>query len=157
MPETIARSVAALMEMRSFAPGEKLTLEGSENEGFLMVVVSGEAQISSSHRNDAGYLVHRVAKPGHIIGEVGFIDGHAHSATCEALTSARAAVLSRDAFVQMFENDAMPAAQLMAGLLRLLARRIRHSNRYMSAQDQQIMKLQTQLLSMQEAVPLRAT
>lgn len=156
MPEAIARRVAALMDMRAFQPGEKLTLEGSLNAGHLMIIVSGEAEISSSHLKDGGHLVHRVAKPGHIIGEVGFIDGQAHSATCEALVITRAAVLSRDDFIQMFDADALSAAQLMAGLLRLLARRIRHANRYMLAQDQQILQLQTELLSLQKAVPLRS-
>jgi CRP/FNR family transcriptional regulator, cyclic AMP receptor protein len=155
MPEKIARRIAALMEMREFKPGQRLTHEGDANEGYLMIVVSGEAEIASTNRNDGGHLVHRVAQPGHIIGEVGFIDGQAHSATCEALVHTRAAALKRDDFIQMFEADAISAAQLMAGLLRLLARRIRHANRYMLAQDQQILQLQTELLSLQKAVPLR--
>ncbi len=156
MPEAIARRVAALMELREFKPGDQLTCEGKANEGQLMIVISGEAEIASSNRKDGGHLVHRVAQPGHVIGEVGFIDGQAHSATCEALVPTRAAVLRRNDFIQMFEADALSAAQLMAGLLRLLARRIRHANRYMLAQDQQILQLQTELLSLQKAVPLRA-
>ncbi len=155
MPEIIARRLAALMEMRHFKAGETLTAEGAANVGHLMIIVSGEAEIASSNRKDGGHLVHRVAQPGHMIGEVGFIDGQAHSATCEALVSTTAAVLSRDDFIQMFDADALSASQLMAGLLRLLARRIRHSNRYMLAQDQQILQLQTELLSLQKAVPLR--
>lgn len=157
MPEAIARRVAVLMDMHTFQSGDKLTLEGSANEGYLMIVVSGEAEISSSHLKDGGHLVHRVAKPGHIIGEVGFIDGQAHSATCEALVLTRAAVLSRDDFIQMFEADALSAAQLMAGLLRLLARRIRHANHFMLAQDQQILQLQTEQLAQQIAKPLRSS
>ncbi len=156
MPEKIARRVAALMEMRDFKPGEYLTTEGKTNAGLLMIVISGEAEISSNNRSDGGHLVHRVAQPGHIIGEVGFIDGQAHSATCEALVHTRAATMRREDFIQMFEADPLSAAQLMAGLLRLLARRIRHANRYMLAQDQQILKFQTELLSLQKAVPLRA-
>jgi CRP-like cAMP-binding protein len=122
-----------------------------------MLVVSGEAEISSNHMQDGGHLVHRLAQPGHIIGEVGFIDGQEHSATCQALVFTRAAVLSRDDFIKMFESDALSAAQLMAGLLRLLARRIRQANSYMLAQDQQIMQLQTELLSLQQAKPLRSS
>lgn len=157
MPERIARRIAALMEMREFKPGEKLTHEGSTSGGHLMIVVSGEAEIASTNRKDGGHLVHRLAQPGHIIGEVGFIDGQPHSATCEALVHTRAATLRRDDFIQMFEADALSASQLMAGLLRLLARRIRHANRYMLAQDQQILQLQIELLSLQKAVPLRVS
>jgi CRP/FNR family transcriptional regulator, cyclic AMP receptor protein len=155
MPEKIAMGVASLMTMREFKPGTHLTQEGQPNQGHLMIVVSGEAEIASSHRQDGGHLVHRLARPGHVIGEVGFIDGQAHSATCEALVYTRAAVLSRDDFIQMFDADALSAAQIMAGLLRLLAQRIRHANRYMLAQDQQMLQLQTELLLLQKAEPLR--
>ncbi len=156
MPEKIAKRLAVLMSMREFKPGDHLTSEGQPNAGHLMIVVSGEAEISSSHTQKGGHLVHRLAQPGHIIGEVGFIDGQAHSATCEALCLTRAAVLNRDDFMKMFDTDALSAAQLMAGLLRLLARRIRHANGHMIAQDHQILQLQTELLMLQEAKPLRA-
>ena len=156
MPEKIAQSVASLMAMHDFKIGEHLTREGQPNAGYLMIVVSGEAEIASSHMQEGGHLVHRLAQPGHVIGEVGFIDGQAHSATCEALVFTRAAVLSRDDFIKMFEADALSASQLMAGLLRLLAQRIRHANRHMIAQDQQILQLQTELLSLQQAKPLRS-
>ena len=155
MPSNVARRIAVLMELKQFPAGEKLTTEGQANVGSLMILISGEAEISSSNVKDGGHLVHRVAQPGHIIGEVGFIDGQSHSATCEALVPTRAAVLLRSDFIQMFEADALSAAQLMAGLLRLLARRIRHANRYMLAQDQQLLKLQAEMLSLQKAVPLR--
>jgi CRP/FNR family transcriptional regulator, cyclic AMP receptor protein len=156
MPEKIAARLAALMNMREFRPGAYLTQEGQANAGYLMILVSGEAEIASSNIKDGGHLVHRLAQPGHIIGEVGFIDGQAHSATCEALVFTRAAVLSRDDFIQMFDVDALSAAQLMAGLLRLLARRIRQANHHMLAQDQQILHLQTELLTLHKAAPLRA-
>ncbi|WP_249661116.1 cyclic nucleotide-binding domain-containing protein [Variovorax sp. PCZ-1] len=156
MPEKISIRLAALMAVREFAPGTQLTREGDANAGYLMILVSGEAEISSKHTQEGGHLVHRLAQPGHIIGEVGFIDGQVHSATCEALVFTRAAVLSRDDFIAMFETDALSAAQLMAGLLRLLARRIRHANHHMIVQDQQILQLQTELLSLQQAKMTRS-
>jgi CRP/FNR family transcriptional regulator, cyclic AMP receptor protein len=155
MPSSVSLRIASLMEMQAFRAGDKMTEEGSSNEGRLLIVVSGEAEISSHSNKEGGHLVHRVAQPGHVIGEVGFIDGQAHSATCEALVPTRAAVLKRSDFIQMFEADALSAAQLMAGLLRLLARRIRHANRYMLAQDQQLLQLQSEMLSLQKAKPLR--
>jgi CRP-like cAMP-binding protein len=155
MPENIALRLAALMRMREFQPDHFLTQENQPNEGDLMILVSGEAEISSSHAASGGHLVHRVAKPGHVIGEVGFIDSQAHSATCMALVFTKVAVLSRDQFIHLFQTDVLSAAQLMAGLLRLMARRIRHANRHMLAQDQLILQLQTELLSMQKATPLR--
>jgi CRP/FNR family transcriptional regulator, cyclic AMP receptor protein len=155
MPLAIAQRIAALMQVRAYKMGEKLTQEGGENAGHLMIVLSGEAEISSMHGKEGGHLVHRLAQPGHIIGEVGFIDGQPHSATCEAVGDLHAAILSRDHFIQMFDADVMSASQLMAGLLRLLAKRIRHANHYMLSQDEQLLQLQTEMLSQQKAVPLR--
>ena len=157
MPDKIAKRIASLMTMRDFKAGEHLTVEGQANAGCLMIVISGAAEIASSHMQDGGHLVHRLAQPGHVIGEVGFIDGQAHSASCEALEFTRMAVLSRDDFIKMFEADAGSAAQLMAGLLRLLAQRIRHANSHMIAQDSQVLQLQMELLSLQQARPLRSS
>jgi CRP/FNR family transcriptional regulator, cyclic AMP receptor protein len=155
MPKDIAQRVAALMDMHVFDEGRFLTQEGSVNSGQLMIVASGEAEISSNSKSDGAHLVHRVAKAGHIIGEVGFIDGNPHSATCKATSQMHVAVLSRDDFVAMFEADPMSAAQLMAGLLKLLAKRIRHANAHMLAQDEMLLQLQTEMLSLQKAKPLR--
>jgi CRP/FNR family transcriptional regulator, cyclic AMP receptor protein len=156
MPEVVSRRIASMMSMIDFPAGADLTQENKTNHGLLMLVVSGRVEISSAHRHESGHLVHRVAKPGNIIGEVGFIDGQAHSATCTACEPTRVAALERDDFVHLFETDTACAAQLMAGLMRLMARRIRHANRFMLAQDQHILQLQTDLLSLDKAVPLRS-
>jgi CRP/FNR family transcriptional regulator, cyclic AMP receptor protein len=148
MPKSIALRIAEKMLLRKFKQGEHLTLEGSSNEGLLMLVITGMAEISSRNSKDGGHLVHRIARPGHIIGEVGFIDGMPHSASCLAVDDTYAAILERSVFLQMFDQDARSAGQLMAGLLRLLAKRIRHANAYMLAQDEQILQLQTQMLRM---------
>jgi CRP/FNR family transcriptional regulator, cyclic AMP receptor protein len=155
MPSAVALRIAELMQMRAFVAGALLTEEGAANQGHLMLVVAGEAEISSRNLSDGGHLVHRVAKPGHLIGEVGFVDRQAHSATCIAISEMHVALLAREKFIEMFEVDSHSAAQLMAGLLRLLALRIRHANTYMLAQDQQILQLQTELLKIQKSAPLR--
>lgn len=148
MPKHIALRIAEKMLLRKFTQGQCLTQEGLSNEGLLMLVITGRAEISSRNSKDGGHLVHRVAQPGHIIGEVGFIDGMPHSATCLAVDDTYVAILERSAFLQIFEQDARSAGQLMAGLLRLLAKRIRHANAYMLAQDEQLLQLQTQMLRM---------
>ncbi len=155
MPDPISLRIAEQMQMRRFEVDALLTAEGYTNQGHLMLVVDGLAEISSRSIADGGHLVHRVAKPGHLIGEVGFIDGQAHSATCTAISEMHVAFLAREKFMNMFDSDAQSAVQLMAGLLRLLAQRIRHANAYMLVQDQQIMQLQTDFLAAQKATPLR--
>lgn len=128
MPRPEAMRVAAMMSMRQYQEGQNLTQEGSDNSGLLMLIVSGEAKISSKLVNGVDSLVYRRAKPGHLIGEVGFIDGHPHSATCTAMTDLHVAVLERDHLAKLISSEPFAAAQLMAGLLKIMAKRIRHAN-----------------------------
>lgn len=128
MPRQQALRVAEVMAMCEYKEGELLTQEGSTNHGHLMLVVSGEAKITSKLVNGVDTLVFRRATAGHLIGEVGFIDGSKHSATCTALRPMHVAVLERDHLTRMLENQPMAAAQLMAGLLKIMAQRVRDAN-----------------------------
>ncbi len=128
MPKKEAIRVAEMMAMRRFEPHDHLTEEGAENQGHLMLVVSGEARITSKIVNDVETLVYRLAKPGHVIGEVGFIDGRPHSATCTATCQMQVAVLKREQLAVLIEQEPKAAMQLMAGLLKIMAQRLRHSN-----------------------------
>jgi CRP/FNR family transcriptional regulator, cyclic AMP receptor protein len=128
MPRNQALHVVQAMALREYAAGDNLTLEGSDNMGHLMLVVNGEAKITSKLVNGVDTLVYRVAKPGHLIGEVGFIDGNPHSATCTASTPMHVAVLHRDHLMQLLNTQPLAAAQLMAGLLKIMAQRIRQAN-----------------------------
>jgi CRP/FNR family transcriptional regulator, cyclic AMP receptor protein len=128
MPRSQAMRIVELMAMREFAKGEVLMRQGQENIGYLMLVVSGQATLSSQLVNSIDTMVHRRAVPGHLMGEVGFIDGEPHSATCIADTDMHVAVLPREQLSLMLDTQPNAAAQLMAGLLKILAQRVRHAN-----------------------------
>ena len=128
MPRAQAMRIVELMAMREFAKGQVLMRQGEENIGYLMLVVSGQATLSSQLVNSIDTMVHRRAVPGHLMGEVGFIDGEPHSATCTADTDMHVAVLPREQMSSMLETQPKAAAQLMAGLLKILAQRVRHAN-----------------------------
>jgi CRP/FNR family transcriptional regulator, cyclic AMP receptor protein len=128
MPRSQALHVVEAMAIREYKQGDLLTQEGSENMGLLMLVVSGEAKITSKLVKGVDTLVYRVAKAGHLIGEVGFIDGNPHSATCTANTDMHVAVLHRDHLMVLLDTQPLAAAQLMAGLLKIMAERIRQAN-----------------------------
>jgi CRP/FNR family transcriptional regulator, cyclic AMP receptor protein len=128
MPRGQAMHVVELMAMREFAKGEVLMEQGHENIGYLMLVVSGQATVSSKLVNRIDTTVYRRAGPGHLMGEVGFIDGEPHSATSVADTDMHVAVLPREQLSFMLDAQPKAAAQLMAGLLRILAKRVRQAN-----------------------------
>ncbi len=128
MPRSQALHIVELMAMREFPRGHVLMQQGQENIGYLMLVVSGQATVSSQLVNSIDTMVHRRAVPGHLMGEVGFIDGEPHSATSIADTDMHVAVLPREQLSLMLETQPKAAAQLMAGLLKILAQRVRHAN-----------------------------
>ena len=147
MPRNEAMRIVDVMLMQTYRKGDVLAEEGAPSAGKLILIVSGEVQISSRGATDGGHLVFRKARPGHLIGEVGFIDNQPHSATCMALTDMHVAVMQRDHLVHLLEHNALAAAQLMAGLLRLLAQRIRVANTHMLSQDRKILALQKEQLA----------
>lgn len=128
MPRTQAMRIVEMMAMREYAKGQVLMRQGQENIGYLMLVVSGQATVSSQLVNSIDTMVHRRAVPGHLMGEVGFIDGEPHSATSIADTNMHVAVLPREQLSVMLDSQPQAAAQLMAGLLKILAQRVRHAN-----------------------------
>ena len=128
MPREQALRIVEVMSLREYAQGENLIQEGEANNGQLMLIVSGEAKITSKLVNDIDTVVYRRAKPGHLVGEVGFIDEQPHCATCTALNTMHVAALERDHLAMLLEHQPLAAAQLMAGLLKIMAQRIRHAN-----------------------------
>jgi CRP/FNR family transcriptional regulator, cyclic AMP receptor protein len=128
MPRMHALEIAQHMTVRSFARGQMIMREGMSNEGRLYIVLDGEAVVSSVTSSGAS-VVHRRAGAGHLLGEVGFIDGAPHSAMCKAYTDMSVAYLERDTFIALLQSNPLEAAQLMAGLLKVMAHRLRHANR----------------------------
>ncbi len=151
MPRAQAMRIVELMAMREFAKGQVLMQQGQENIGYLMLVVRGQATLSSRLVNSIDTMVHRRAVPGHLMGEVGFIDGEPHSATCTADTEMHVAVLPREKMSLMLETQPVAAAQLMAGLLKILAQRVRHANMTMQTLGVVHAGLQKEIAVLREA------
>jgi CRP/FNR family transcriptional regulator, cyclic AMP receptor protein len=151
MPRSQAMNIAQAMSMRAFSKGAAIVSEGAVNEGHLFLVVRGQTQISMRLTEQGGKLVQRRAGPGHLIGEVGFIDSQPHSATCTALTDVHVAVLERSHLVELMESSPLAAAQLLAGLLRLLAQRIRNDNNNLRAMSLRQQALQKQVDALRAA------
>jgi CRP/FNR family transcriptional regulator, cyclic AMP receptor protein len=132
MPREQALAVANRMNMRSYPAGEHITRQGEPSQGRLVLVVAGLVKVSSQYKSAPGAstpnLVYRRAKPGHILGEVSFIDCEPHSATCTAETALDVAVLERADMALMMQENTLAAAQLLAGLSRLMAKRVRNAN-----------------------------
>ena len=65
--------------------------------------------------------------PGHLIGEMGLLDGSPRSASCIAMSELRCAILTREALNQLLNDDPRTAAKLMMAISLRITQRMRES------------------------------
>ena len=113
--------IIARGQLRSFKPGQELMAQGQEGT-TLFIVVKGLARVSMVAANGREIILD-YAEPGHVLGEIAFLDGGDRTATVEAL------VLSRTAFADIIEKH----QGLSLRLLKAMARRLRQNNAVIEA------------------------
>jgi SulP family sulfate permease len=128
--ETLA-ALESCMERRSYKAGEKIFSRGDYgNELFL--IRSGAVRIALPV---AGKLTYHVATfgRGDFVGELAFLDREPRSADAIALTDTDLFVLSRDRFDALAGEHKMLAIQLLEGVARTLAIRLRRADKELRA------------------------
>lgn len=112
---------------RSFKSGQTIMGQGEEG-AILAIVLSGIARVSMVASNGRE-IVLDYAEPGHVIGEIAFLDGGERTATVTALEPTDVLTLSRPAF------DGIVARHqgLALRLLRAMARRLRQNTAVIEA------------------------
>jgi CRP/FNR family transcriptional regulator len=124
-----ARELAALLGSAAtcrFSPGEVLYRQ-DEPGGGVYHIRSGALRVSTLTA-EGQEIVLAVLGPGNTVGEVAALDAGAHTATVTAVELTVADHVARDVFVEALARS--PQASLR--LLRLLAARLRATNRLMS-------------------------
>lgn len=127
-------ALEACMEMRSFRAGEKIFSRGELGDELLLIrrgAVRVELPV-------AGKLVYHVATfgRGDFVGELSFLDREPRSADAIAATDADVYMLSRDRFDALAAEHKRLAIQLLEGLARTLAFRLRRTNRELRAMQE---------------------
>ena len=74
-------------------------------------------------------MVVNVIGPGHLIGEMGLLDGSPRSATCIANTDVAVAVLSRTALMRLLKDEPRVGARLLLAISTRMAQRLRETTR----------------------------
>ncbi|CAM3985327.1 Transcriptional regulator, Crp/Fnr family [Novosphingobium lubricantis] len=119
--------IIARGQLRSFKPGQELMAQGQEGT-TLFIVVKGLARVSMVAANGREIILD-YAEPGHVLGEIAFLDGGDRTATVEAIEPVEALVLSRTAFADIIEKH----QGLSLRLLNAMARRLRQNNAVIEA------------------------
>ena len=125
-----ARRVVDVMLPAFVAAGTVVIEEGdTEDNDFMMLVLEGDVRAENVTPLPGEEVVISIIGPGHLMGEMGVIDGAPRSARCTALTDLKLAVLSRDALLELTETHPGAAARLLFAVSRGLAERLRDANR----------------------------
>lgn len=143
---TDAFKVVAYMRPKRIAPGTVFMREGEVKQNdYMLLVLEGdiavENQLSGLHES----MVVSVMGPGHLIGEMGVLDGSPRSATCTANTEIYAAVLSRTALMPLLKEEPRVGARLLLAISKRMADRLRDTNRKLHLFAQMNKTLQQEL------------
>jgi CRP/FNR family cyclic AMP-dependent transcriptional regulator len=133
------RPVQVLADTLLFEEGD------SEDTDYMALVLEGQVRAETRTGMPGEEVVISIIGPGHLIGEMGVIDGEPRSASCTALTDIKLGVLSREALMTLLREHPAAASRLVLALSKGLAERLRESNRRLRTLSQVTRALQAEL------------
>ena len=141
-----ASKVVAYMRPRRIAAGTVFIQEGeAKRNDYMLLVLEGDIAVESALPGRHETMVVNIIGPGHLIGEMGLIDGSPRSATCTANTQIYAAVLSRTALMRLLKDHPQVGARLLLVISKRMADRLRDANRKLRTFAQMNKALQQEL------------
>lgn len=128
---------AALTLVRA-APGQALVREGERGE-WMMLVLSGTVDVTKRplpHKGQpadpaAAPVRIGVLPPGAAVGEMSMLDGEPRFATCTAIDTVEAGVITREAIAGLIREHPAVGAKLLVKLTQLLAQRLRNTTQHL--------------------------
>lgn len=124
-----SQKIAKLMHTVSIKAKTVLVQEGTSlNSNYMLLILSGEAVVENVGLKKNDSLILGVVGTGHIVGEMGLLDGEARSATCTAFTDMDVAVLDAQALAKLIETEPVTGCKLLAALLQRTSSRLRATN-----------------------------
>ena len=147
-----ALKIVAKMELRRVKAGTVLIQEGASDTGSMFLILSGEMSVVSEALRKAESVILHVLGSGHIVGEMGLLDGEPRSATCTAVSDCDVAQLKRDALSNLLTTEPIAVNNLFASLLQRLSARMRSTSKKMRAMEQANRALEAQVAGLQLAL-----
>lgn len=125
-----AIKVVGYMRPKIIADGTVFIEEGEMRKtDFMMLVLEGEIAVENELPGLNESMVVNVIGPGHLIGEMGLLDGSPRSATCTATTNVVVAVLSRTALMRLLKDEPRVGSRLLLAISSRMAQRLRETTR----------------------------
>ena len=141
-----AVKVVAYMRPKRIKSGTVFIQEGEIRQNdYMLLVLEGDIAVENELPGLNESMVVNVIGPGHLIGEMGLLDGSPRSATCTATTDIAAAVLSRTALMRLLKAEPAVGARLLLAISKRMADRLRETTRKLKTFAQMNKALQQEL------------
>jgi CRP-like cAMP-binding protein len=142
-----AMVVVTYMRPKRIPAGSVFIKEGElKHNDYMLLVLEGDVLVENDlPGRDADSLVVNVIGPGHLIGEMGLLDGSPRSARCTANTDVAAAVLSRTALMRLLRDHPRTGSRLLLAISKRMADRLRATTRKLRTFAQMNKALQEEL------------
>jgi len=129
--------------------GTKLLVEGDRSHiGHLLLILEGSVSVDIA---DGGELVElAVLGAGQILGELALLDGQPRSASCTAVSTVRAAGLSRVGLQRLVAEQPAVAAKFLAALAQRTGERLRGLGDQLKMYSQLVQNQQQTISRLQE-------
>ena len=117
--------LASYMSLYKAKDKDIIITEGEDGD-YMLLVVEGSIDVL---KQDAQHCMKQITtiKPGTIVGEMAVIDGEKRFATCIASEPSILAVLTRDALVQIIDNEPKLGAKILVQLLAMMSEHLRET------------------------------
>jgi CRP-like cAMP-binding protein len=125
-----ARVVVGYMRPQFIPNNTTFIREGdAADEGFMALLLEGEVVVESVTVSRTEPLTIGVLAPGSLIGEVGLVDREPRSASCTTSADSLCAILSREAFECLINEEPRIGSKLLLAISARLAERLRDNAR----------------------------
>ncbi len=125
-----ARVVVGYMTPRFIPNNTTFIREGdAADEGFMALLLEGEVVVESVTVSRTEPLTIRVLGEGSLVGEVGLVDEEPRSASCTTSADSLFAILTRDAFKALINEEPRIGSKLLLAIAARLAERLRDNAR----------------------------
>ena len=111
--------------LKAYEAGSGCTVFREGDPGHYMCwLVSGQVRIYKESGHDGPVDVAASSRM-RVVGEMALVDGEPRSASCEAIKTSVLLLLARESFAKLGEERPALALKLMAGIAKLISRRLR--------------------------------
>ena len=141
-----ALKVVGYMRPKLIKAGTVIIQEGEVRQNdYMLLVLEGDIAVENELPGLNDSMVVNIMGPGHLIGEMGVIDGSPRSATCTANTDITVGILTRTALMRLLRDEPAVGARLLLAITKRMADRLRETTRKLRTFAQMNRVLQQEL------------